>query len=485
MAHSMPAPAAWMNPSTMGPLRSPTGVQTMAKAAGTFLLAWLWLVGTPPDAAACSCMPAGPPCEAFWKVHAVFVGRVLATAEQPSRPWKPGEPLPFGLGVKVTLAVVERLSGDSGDQPTIEITTGRDEGACGYLFEVGRDYVVFARKTEGRALLSTDICTRTRPVGQAADDLRYGRQLGTTSQSGGQVSGTLKHVERGPTGQFQVDEPMPDVPVRLTRDGWADETRTARDGAFLFTGLAPGEYQVDAESPPGYYTRAYPGTVTIRDVRGCAVIVVQGHFDGRISGRLVRPDRTPVPGVTVQARRDDWRGQSSLLEQSALTRDDGSYEIVELPPGRYRLAINAASDFRGRPYRAPTYHPGVASLHEATVIELAGGQQVTVDDLVVPMTVGLVTLRGTVVGVDGRPVAGARVYVAVPAEEGAGRHLGRPASTGHDGRFVVTVGDEARYRLVGELRTPGSFLNGEAVVDMADAAAPVTIRLTPPPAPRR
>ena len=119
------------------------------------------------------------------------------------------------------------------------------------------------------------------------------------------------------------------------------------------------------------------------------------------------------------------------------------------------------------------------------MIELAGGQQVTVDDLVVPMTVGLVTLRGKVLGVDGRPVAGARVYAAVPMEEGADRLVGQPAPTGHDGRFVVTVGDEARYRLVGELRTPGSFLKGEAVVDMADAAAPVMIRLTPPPAPRR
>jgi hypothetical protein len=345
--------------------------------------------------------------------------------------------------------------------------------------------VVYARKTEGRALLSTDICTRTRPVEQAADDLRYGRQLGTTSQFGAQVSGTLKHVERGPTGQFQVDEPMPDVPVRLTREGWADETRTARDGAFLFTGVAPGDYQVEAQAPPGYYTRAYPGTVKIADVRGCAVIVVQGYFDGRISGRLVRPDRTPVPGATVRARRDDWPGRSSLLEESALTRDDGAYEIVKLPPGRYRLAINADSDFRGRPYRAPTYHPGVAGVHEATVIDLAGGQQVTVDDMVVPMAVGLVTLRGTVVGVDGRPVAGARVYVEVPSAQGSDRLVGEPAPTGPDGRFAVTVGDEARYRLIGELQASGSLLKGEAVVDVADAAAPVTIRLTPPPAPRR
>jgi len=457
----------------------------MAKAAGTLLLAWLWLAGAPPDAAACSCGPVGPPCEAFWKVDAVFVGRVLATAEQPSRPWKPGEPSPFGLGVKVTLAIVERLAGDSGDEPTIEITTGRSDGDCGYRFEVGGDYVVYARKTEGRALMSTDICTRTRPVSQAADDLRYGRQLGTASQSGAQVSGTLKHIERGPTGQFQVDEPMPDVPVRLTREGWADETRTGQDGAFLFTGLAPGDYEVDAQTPPGYYTRAYPGTVKIADARGCAVIVVQGFFDGRISGRLVRPDRTPVPGATVRARRDDWPGRSSLHEESAITRDDGAYEIVKLPPGRYRLAINADSDFRGQPYRAPTYHPGVAGVDEATVIDLAGGQQVPVTDMVVPMTVGLVTLRGTVFGVDGRPVAGARIYVEVPGAQGSDRLIGDPAPTGPDGRFAVTVGDEARYRLIGELRTPGSFLKGEAVVDVADAAAFVTIRLTPPPDPRR
>jgi hypothetical protein len=108
-----------------------------------------------------------------------------------------------------------------------------------------------------------------------------------------------------------------------------------------------------------------------------------------------------------------------------------------------------------------------------------------VDDLVVPMAVGLVTLRGTVLGVDGRPVAGARVYVEVPVEEGADRLVGQPAPTGPDGRFAVTVGDEARCRLIGELPAPGSLLTGEAVVGMADAAALVTIRLTPPPAPRR
>jgi hypothetical protein len=74
--------------------------------------------------------------------------------------------------------------------------------------------------------------------------------------------------------------------------------------------------------------------------------------------------------------------------------------------------------------------------------------------------------------------------VEVPVEEGAGRLVGKPATTGPDGRFAVTVGDEDRYRLIGEFGAPGSFLRGEAIVGMSDAAAPVTITLTAP-APRR
>ncbi len=458
----------------------------MARVAGILLLVCLWLAGAPPQAAACTCSTPGPPCEAFWKAYAVFVGRVLAVAEQPPVRVKPSDPPPIGLGVNVTLAIVERFTGDLGDQPTIEITTGRSDGDCGYRFEVGRDYVVYAWRTEGRALLSTSICTRTRPVDRAADDLAYGRQLGTAGQSGAQVSGTMRHIERGPTGQFQIDEAMAEVPIRLTREGWSGETRTARDGTFLFTGLAPGDYQVEADGPAGYYTSGWPRVVKIADVRGCAVIVVQGFFDGRISGRLVRPDRTPVPAVTVQARRSDWPGRSSGLEKSVLTRDDGSFEIVELPPGRYRLAINADSDFRGTPYRAPTYHPGVAGLQEATEIELAGGQQVAVDDFVVPATVGLVTLRGTALGVDGRPAAGVRIHVQVEREGGTDRFVGRGAITGDDGRFVVTVGDESRYRLVGELGVSGGYLRGEVVVAGDHAHVPVTIRLaSPPPSPLR
>ncbi len=466
----------------MGPSRPPE-VPTVAKAAGTLLLAWLWLLGAPPDAAACSCMTPGPPCEAFWQADAVFVGRVLATAEEGFKPWKPGDPSPIGLGVRVTLAISERFLGDVGEQPSIEITTGRGGGDCGYRFEVGRDYVVYAHRTDGRARLSTGICTRTRPVDQATEDLAYGRQLGTASRSGAQVSGTMKHIERGPTGQFQVDEPMADVAIRLTREGWSGEARTTREGAFLFTGLAPGEYQVAAEDPPGYYTRAYPKTVTITDVRGCAVIVVQGFFDGRISGRLVRPDRTPVPAMTVRALREERPRESSLLGPAALTRDDGSFEVEELPPGRYRLAVNADADFRGTPYRPPTYHPGVAGADAATVIELAGGQQVTVDDFVVPATVGLTTLRGVVVGVDGRPAAGVRIYVQVPGSPP--RSVGKPAVTDGDGRFVATVGQAARFLILAELANPMVVGRSEALVAGEDANTPMTIRLAPVPSPRR
>ena len=34
--------------------------------------------------------------------------------------------------------------------------------------------------------------------------------------------------------------------------------------------------------------------------------------------------------------------------------------------------------------------------------------------------------------------------------------VAQAAPTGPDGRFVVTVGDDARYRLVGDLRPPAA-----------------------------
>src|SRR5690606_22193376 len=47
--------------------------------------------------------------------------------------------------------------------------TNSSSAACGYTFEKNTSYLVYARESEGR--LHVSLCSRTRPMAEAADDL--------------------------------------------------------------------------------------------------------------------------------------------------------------------------------------------------------------------------------------------------------------------------------------------------------------------------
>jgi len=64
-----------------------------------------------------------------------------------------------------------------GDRSAVsEIYTGANSAICGYEFQVGETYVIYAYKGDnGR--LHTNICTRTAPVEAAGEDLKYLQSL--------------------------------------------------------------------------------------------------------------------------------------------------------------------------------------------------------------------------------------------------------------------------------------------------------------------
>lgn len=138
----------------------------------------------PTSAWGCSCEEPPAPQEAFVRADAVFVGTVMRADDgSVSAPYTQflqfyqqfvpplpsmrqsgtnGRPISFDVenswrGVKTTHFTVR---------------TGWDDGDCGYAFEEGKQYLVYAYEW-GDGLLHADICSRTAALTSATEDLDH------------------------------------------------------------------------------------------------------------------------------------------------------------------------------------------------------------------------------------------------------------------------------------------------------------------------
>ena len=87
-------------------------------------------------------------------------------------PWAVTQPEPWGR-VKVTLSVSERFRGAAGD--TLVVRTEAGTAACGYPFEVGHEYLVFANRNQENVTVTT--CSATQPSKMAVARIEQLRAL--------------------------------------------------------------------------------------------------------------------------------------------------------------------------------------------------------------------------------------------------------------------------------------------------------------------
>lgn len=116
-----------------------------------------------PDASlSCSCESPGTPLEALAVYDAVFTGRVVKIAEATDgEAWESW--IFFQLSAVWKGAFRE-------DMAAIRTGTGQDVAHCGYDFEVGSEYLVYAHLW-GDGHLHTGICSRTNHLAAATEDL--------------------------------------------------------------------------------------------------------------------------------------------------------------------------------------------------------------------------------------------------------------------------------------------------------------------------
>jgi hypothetical protein len=124
------------------------------------VLAVVWGARPVERAYACSCMAPPPPAEARNGADAVFAGTVTGVLQN----------APLGTSnnrVMVSFRVSEVWKG--ANNPEIAVLTSGDSASCGFGFDQGGQYLVYAFIEEGR--LTTNLCSRTNALAQAGEDL--------------------------------------------------------------------------------------------------------------------------------------------------------------------------------------------------------------------------------------------------------------------------------------------------------------------------
>ncbi|MEW6071819.1 MAG: carboxypeptidase-like regulatory domain-containing protein [Planctomycetota bacterium] len=233
-------------------------------------------------------------------------------------------------------------------------------------------------------------------------------------------------------------------------------------GDFLFAGVRPGTYFLEARSAWHVPDRICLAAVTVAGAEPVEAVVRAG---GRILGRVRHPDGRPAGGIDVLASP----GPGTLLTRlrdgdlgifPAITAADGTFAVPGVPPGRgWELAAVA----RG------------AALSHATGIEVVAGADTRIE---------LVLRRGGTV--EGRVLSGGPEEAAAAEPRPlVGAHLGVVPHGLRDLRFVeeilaathATSDTEGRYRIEGappgELDVvafaPGHRPGRSATVRVADA----------------
>jgi hypothetical protein len=122
------------------------------------------LVSTQARLSACECVGPILPCLAMEQAQAVFVGQVteIVNVDQTTQR---ASPLPIARRVSFKLTEVLR-----GDVPeSVDVYTGLGGGDCGFKFDAGKTYLVYAHRA-AMGPLTTGICARTKEANSSAQN---------------------------------------------------------------------------------------------------------------------------------------------------------------------------------------------------------------------------------------------------------------------------------------------------------------------------
>ena len=436
-----------------------------------------------PNAYTCSCaFGGGAPCQEFWRVDAVFAGTVVSSGRItiPDKPYNRDMRL-------LHMTVDQPIRGMQ--TAAVDLMTGWGGGDCGYEFKVGQRYLVYAYRDEKDNRLSTSICTRTRPLGEADDDFAFFKGLATAAPRGlifGKV-GKRNHEWKEGDSWYK---PVPDAELTIEGEAAQYQAQSDAKGDFRVDNLPPGKYLIKLKLPPGLIRNSYVkdegATVVENEVevvaQGCAQSEFYLESDTRVSGRVLDAEGNPVAKLRLNMRgaNSDKRNVNTFLY--AMTDDDGQFQFKIVPPGDYWLGFRIMNSSQPDGQAFPrTYYPGVTSKALATIVSVKEGQSLQRIDIQFPARLTQRTVNGVVVWPDGRPADAVSIYVSLIEEGDMSSFATVPAD--ENGKFSLTVYEGLQYRVSAYRQLPlRKYVQSEYIeIPLNPGNQPIKLVLPAPP----
>lgn len=301
--------------------------------------------------------------------------------------------------------------------------TGLGGGDCGFGFERGEKYIVYAyKKPDGR--LGTGSCSRTRTFASADEDLKFLRSLEQAKEST-EIRVSVVDIHGEPSFRG-----VPGVRLRLSGPSGVQVAKTDKSGKRVFSDLPPGEYLVSAVLS-GYVGADVPRPVTVRP-KGCAEVMIPMRVDRRITGQLRSLDGQPAAGVTVDLvpTRPRHPNELPFPVESAVTGADGRYELHTMPAGEYYLGVNLVQSPRAGNAYTRWFYPGTEDAANALRVRVSDEPGSTSYDMTLPAVQQARGIEGIVLWPDGTSRGGSESVVRRPSLALAGVHSERRYASG-------------------------------------------------------